>query len=99
MALFPSLESARVECLGCQIKSDGFIMNGKAIRDHQGGDGAWGRIRTTDTRIFNPLLYQLSYPGDASARRFRIGMGGIRVRNSAVESRPIPKDWSGERRL
>ena len=28
-------------------------------------DGAWGRIRTTDTRIFNPLLYQLSYPGEA----------------------------------
>ena len=27
------------------------------------GRGAWGRIRTTDTRIFNPLLYQLSYPG------------------------------------
>ena len=25
--------------------------------------GAWGRIRTTDTRIFSPLLYQLSYPG------------------------------------
>ena len=29
--------------------------------------GAWGRIRTTDTRIFNPLLYQLSYSGIASA--------------------------------
>ena len=29
----------------------------------QGKGGAWGRIRTTDTRIFNPLLYQLSYPG------------------------------------
>ena len=28
--------------------------------------GAWGRIRTTDTRIFNPLLYQLSYPGGAA---------------------------------
>ena len=28
-----------------------------------GRGGAWGRIRTTDTRIFNPLLYQLSYPG------------------------------------
>ena len=27
-------------------------------------NGARGRIRTTDTRIFNPLLYQLSYPGD-----------------------------------
>ena len=25
--------------------------------------GARGRIRTTDTRIFSPLLYQLSYPG------------------------------------
>jgi hypothetical protein len=26
-------------------------------------NGARGRTRTTDTRIFNPLLYQLSYPG------------------------------------
>jgi hypothetical protein len=25
--------------------------------------GARGRNRTNDTRIFNPLLYQLSYPG------------------------------------
>ncbi len=25
--------------------------------------GAQTRIRTTDTRIFNPLLYQLSYLG------------------------------------
>ena len=25
--------------------------------------GAQGRNRTTDTRIFNPLLYQLSYLG------------------------------------
>jgi len=31
-------------------------------------NGAWGRIRTTDTRIFNPLLYQLSYPGLGPAR-------------------------------
>ncbi len=27
------------------------------------GFGAQGRNRTTDTRIFNPLLYQLSYLG------------------------------------
>ena len=27
------------------------------------GNGAQGRNRTTDTRIFNPLLYQLSYLG------------------------------------
>ena len=33
------------------------------------GSGAWGRIRTTDTRIFNPLLYQLSYPGPGPKRR------------------------------
>ena len=25
------------------------------------GNGAQGRNRTTDTRIFSPLLYQLSY--------------------------------------
>ena len=30
--------------------------------------GARGRIRTTDTRIFSPLLYQLSYPGLLSIR-------------------------------
>ena len=33
------------------------------------GSGAWGRIRTTDTRIFNPLLYQLSYPGPGPKER------------------------------
>lgn len=27
-------------------------------------DGAQRRDRTTDTRIFNPLLYQLSYLGE-----------------------------------
>ena len=26
-------------------------------------NGAWGRNRTNDTRIFSPLLYHLSYPG------------------------------------
>ena len=30
-------------------------------------NGAQGRIRTTDTRIFSPLLYQLSYLGFALA--------------------------------
>ena len=30
-------------------------------------NGARGRIRTTDTRIFSPLLYQLSYLGDLMA--------------------------------
>ena len=30
--------------------------------------GGPGRNRTTDTRIFNPLLYQLSYQAYAKAR-------------------------------
>jgi hypothetical protein len=29
----------------------------------KGVNGAQGRNRTNDTRIFNPLLYQLSYLG------------------------------------
>ena len=40
--------------------------------DRRGDDGAWGRIRTTDTRIFNPLLYQLSYPGEGRRRGSRV---------------------------
>ncbi len=32
-----------------------------------GNNGARDRNRTSDTRIFNPLLYQLSYPGGARA--------------------------------
>jgi hypothetical protein len=31
----------------------------KPLRIREGG---WGRNRTGDTRIFSPLLYQLSYP-------------------------------------
>ena len=32
-------------------------------------DGARDRNRTSDTRIFNPLLYQLSYPGTGPRER------------------------------
>ena len=28
----------------------------------QGNGGGWSRNRTSDTRIFSPLLYRLSYP-------------------------------------
>ena len=34
-------------------------------------DGAQGRNRTTDTRIFNPLLYQLSYLGITARSRIK----------------------------
>lgn len=38
-------------------------------------NGAQGRNRTSDTRIFNPLLYQLSYLG-GGAGRWRAALGG-----------------------
>ena len=34
-----------------------------------GGSGAQGRNRTSDTRIFKPLLYQLSYLGMGEGAR------------------------------
>jgi hypothetical protein len=57
-------------------------------------DGAQGRIRTTDTRIFNPLLYQLSYlgvppEGRASRplrRRETAGSAWVIARNRALSS-------------
>ena len=33
-------------------------------------DGGLGRNRTNDTRIFNPLLYQLSYRAMSAARDY-----------------------------
>ena len=43
-------------------------------------DGAQRRNRTTDTRIFNPLLYRLSYLGNKLRRNvgaYLIGFGGL----------------------
>ena len=37
----------------------------------QGKGGAQGRIRTTDTRIFSAMLYQLSYLGTSYRRDAR----------------------------
>ena len=46
--------------------------------------GAWGRNRTNDTRIFSPLLYQLSYPGTLGGK-----WSGQRDSNS------LPPPWQG----
>ena len=62
-------------------ESDIFMISGISFPDRSQGSGAWGRIRTTDTRIFNPLLYQLSYPG---ALR-RAGAGSIGERMQGVQ--------------
>jgi len=42
-------------------------------RNSEKGSGAQGRNRTSDTRIFNPLLYQLSYLGPEPAMGRRNG--------------------------
>src|SRR2546423_420074 len=42
-----------------------FILHSRAKR---ASDGAQGRNRTADTRIFSPLLYQLSYLGVSGGR-------------------------------
>ncbi len=51
--------------------------------------GAQGRIRTTDTRIFSPLLYQLSYLGFFSHPR-RGPNRGRRARPWLIENPPSP---------
>src|SRR5688500_10914592 len=43
-------------------------------RDHDWEVGGQGRNRTTDTRIFSPLLYQLSYLAPACKRAFEAGV-------------------------
>ena len=58
-----------------------------------GESGAWGRIRTTDTRIFNPLLYQLSYPGLGPPRGSRVYKRGVGV-SPAWRRRDFPPPQS-----
>ena len=40
-------------------------------------NGARDRNRTSDTRIFNPLLYQLSYPGNLAVSPALAGAGDM----------------------
>ena len=46
------------------------------MQTHETKDGAQGRNRTNDTRIFNPLLYQLSYPA-LKERRIIVNLTGV----------------------
>ena len=54
-----------------------------------------GRNRTADTRIFNPLLYRLSYPDESrgsnakSARAQQKSVGGVEVSRRAPAYRTI----------
>jgi hypothetical protein len=40
------------------------VISSQSVENLGVFDGARDRNRTSDTRIFNPLLYQLSYPGN-----------------------------------
>ena len=52
------------------------------------GNGGQGRNRTTDTRIFSPLLYQLSYLAAGSERvRIRPARVCLVKRSSSVTAR------------
>ena len=49
--------------------------------------GGLGRNRTADTRIFSPLLYQLSYQAEAGERPFNHGLDP-RVNARTIAIRP-----------
>jgi hypothetical protein len=62
-----------------------------------GKDGARDRNRTSDTRIFNPLLYQLSYPGTSWWRVYKRSHWGWQAkpanalqRKSAIDISDLP---------
>ncbi len=58
--------------------------------DYKMSSGGLGRNRTTDTRIFNPLLYRLSYQAKAanySRKTFHL------TRASCVQMQQMAKTW------
>lgn len=66
-------------------RSGGFLLTSRSCTNHHelccGGRGG---NRTPDTGIFNPLLYQLSYPAISRAARERGGM----IRTDAADGKP-----------
>ena len=59
-------------------------------------NGAQGRDRTTDTRIFSPLLYQLSYLGNATREpRQALVLYVIASALSRCASAMETGDWGG----
>ena len=58
------------------------------LGNFRGGRGAQGRNRTTDTRIFSPLLYQLSYLGALKKASRVIGKTAKTVHTESGAFRP-----------
>jgi hypothetical protein len=66
---------------------------------NQGNSSAWGRNRTTDTGIFSPLLYQLSYPGKGEPRAHVLRSAGPKGKprdEISVAERTAPIALQGE---
>ena len=64
-------------------------MSGRCVNNVLGGPG---RNRTTDTRIFNPLLYQLSYQakrGTIIASDFHLRKPLLRAAGSRARFVPL----------
>jgi hypothetical protein len=63
--------------------------------------GAWGRNRTSDTGIFSPLLYRLSYPGGphaaatAAGRLFTIGALETQIESAGCSPHPAGRASEG----
>ena len=70
--LIPPFGCGRAHNFRAQVRTPSLLV-GTLI--NAGGSG-WARNRTGDTRIFNPLLYQLSYPALLSF--YGISAGGFR---------------------
>ena len=61
-----------------------------AVKWHAKVSGAQGRNRTTDTRIFSPLLYQLSYLGVAGESGTRDGLARSGAASISYNDEPCP---------
>src|SRR5437879_3501155 len=61
----------------------GFQLFGLSLRTRKKGCG-WGRNRTADTRIFSPLLCQLSYPADLRCRYRDASRGGCSLKQKTL---------------
>ncbi len=73
-------------------------VSGRRAATHGGaGNGAGKRTRTSDPRITNALLYQLSYPGarQAESRAFYIFLRSLMTRSMPATS--VPGGGGGRR--
>ena len=67
------LQNENLSVAGIFVRKEAISYVKVRRRGKKNGNGGKDRDRTGDTRIFSPLLYQLSYP--ATWHRCRLGIG------------------------